>query len=191
MEKPVTLGLKNVYYAPITYSAGGSIVYGTPKRLPGGVNINLTPEGEVVKFYADDGLYYTSVDNMGYSGPAEFAEVTEDFCKEILGETVDPTNGILVENANVRPAHFALLFEVTRDQKNRRAVFYDCIATRPAAGSQTKTNSSNPQTRTLNLTCAPRPDGIVKATTADATQSSVYDAWYDAVVVPGVPVVTT
>ena len=186
----VKFGLKNAHFAKITYSSGGSATYGTPVAMPGSVNLSLSPKGDATEFYADDGLYFTGSVNMGYSGTLEMALIPDSFKTEILGDVLDNTTKTLIENASAKPAHFALLFEVDTDVKARRVVMYDCVATRSAVGSQTKTQSTNPVTETLNLVCVPRADGIVKLQSTDTTPPATYDAWYDAVIVPGTVVTT-
>ena len=57
MANKVKFGLKNVHYAPITEDESG-VTFGTPKRLPGAVNLTLDVQGEEVEFEADDVIYY-------------------------------------------------------------------------------------------------------------------------------------
>lgn len=180
MANKVKFGLKNCYYATITDDGQGNITYGTPTALKGAVSMTLSPSGETTEFYADDSLYFSDVNNNGYEGTLELALIPEDFKKDCLGETLD-TDGVLVETASTINNPFALLCEFTGDDKARRFVFYRCMASRPDLASQTKGESIEVQTETLNLTIRPNADGQVKAETTETTDTTTYNGWYSAV----------
>ena len=60
MANKVKFGLKNVHYAVVTETVTDGVIsisYGTPKRIPGAVNLTLDAAGEPVEFYADDIVY--------------------------------------------------------------------------------------------------------------------------------------
>lgn len=177
----IKYGLKNVHYATITEDETGAITYGTPVKIPGAVNIALSPVGDTTPFYADDIEYFTAIANNGYDGTLELALVPDGFSKDVLGETED-TNNVLFEDSEVLPKPFALLFEFKGDVNAKRHVMYYCKATRPNIESGTKGQSIEPKTETLNLTCRPAPDtGLVKAKTTAQTNQTAYDGWYTAV----------
>ncbi|MBQ3071831.1 MAG: phage tail protein [Oscillospiraceae bacterium] len=186
MDNKVKFGLKNVHYAKITYGENGAITYATPVRIPGAVSLTMDPQGDLIDFYADDGLYYAGAENMGYKGTLEIALVPDSFKTEILGDKVDEETGVLVESTDAKTSDFALLFEIDGDAKARRVVLYDCYAARTAIGGQTKTKSTSPATESLSLTAIPLPSGIVKGQTTNSTTKETYDAWYDGVTVPTV-----
>lgn len=181
----IKFGLKNVHIAIQTYAeATGVYSYATPVKLPGAVNLSLEPQGDASPFYADDIVYYRSLTNAGYNGSLEIALVPDWFRKSILQETEDD-NGVFVENSGiVDPVCFALLFEFDGDDKKIRHCMYNCSVTRPSVGSQTKEASITPGTETLNLSCDPRADGLVKVKTSDTTKTAVFNNWYGSVYVP-------
>ncbi len=183
-ENKVKFGLKNVHYATITEGEDGTITYGTPKRLLGGVNLSLSAQGESSEFYADDILFYATAANTGYQGDLEVARIPQSFREDILKDVVDPNTGVLYENAAAEPAHFALLFEFSGDQHAVRHVMYDCTVTRPSVASSTTTNVKEPVTDTMQITAVPRADGIVKGSTTDKTPTATYNSWFTAVVTP-------
>ena len=63
-------------------------------------------------------------------------------------------------------------------------MLYNCAASRPSIESQTKEETIEPRTETLNLTADPREDGLVKSRTGDTTDAAIYDGWYESVYVP-------
>lgn len=179
MANKVKFGFKNCYYATITES-DGDITYGTPVQLKGAVSMSLTPSGDTTEFYADDSLYFSDVNNNGYEGTLELALVPDDFKIACLGVTKDE-NDVLVEDSTTVNAPFALLCEFTGDDKERKFVFYNCMASRPDLAGTTKGESIEVQTETLNLTIRPTADGVVKAETSETTPTATLEGWYSAV----------
>mgnify|MGYP005748999571 FL=1 len=182
-KNKVKFNICNVHYALITVSEEGDVTFGTPVAMPGAVSLSLEPNGEPSNFYADGYAYYTISNNMGYEGGLELAMVPESFRTDVLKESLD-TNQVLVENANVETANFALLFEFDGDVKKIRHVLYNCSAARPNIESSTNEEEIEVQTETLALTAAPLANGYVKARTGDSTTDEVYKGWYGAVYMP-------
>ena len=178
----VKFGFKNAYYSKIT-ETDGEIVYGTPVKLNGAVSMSLAAAGELVQFYADDGLYFSDNTNNGYDGTLELALVPDDFKTDILGETLD-TNQVMVENATGVSNPFALLCEFTTDNGAKKFAFYNCIASRPELAATTMGETKEVSTETLNLTIRPNKDGLVKVSTTKTTSSEVLNSWYSTVYVP-------
>ena len=179
----VKFGLKNCYYAIATLAADGTVTYGTPVAMPGAVSLSLDAEGDNDPFYADDSVYYMVSNNNGYSGDFELALIPESFLTDVMHETED-ANGVIVENKDVEPEHFALLFEFSGDQRKIRHCMYYCSATRPSVTGSTKEDSTEVQTEALSLTVSPLPSGIVKVKTGTNTTDEVYNGWYSAVYEP-------
>ena len=181
----VKYNLKNTHYALLTIAEDGTVSYGTPTPMPGSVSISLDANGEPENFYADGIAYYVINNNMGYDGDLELALIPESFRTEILKEELDD-NGVLIENAQVELASFALLFEFSGDQKHIRHVLYNCAASRPGIEGKTNEESREVQTETLSIKATPLSSGMVKAKTGNTTDASVYNDWYKAVYMPTV-----
>lgn len=182
----VKFGLSNVYYAVATIANDGSATYGTPKRLPGAVNLSLDAQGESSPFYADNVTYWTSTSNAGYEGDFELALIPDDFKKDILGYKEDST-GILYEVTNAPTVNFALLFQFEGDKNATRHVLYNCTSGRPGIGSETTTDSTEPTTETLPITAtsiynAATDENITKARAT--TTDSAYSTWFESVATP-------
>ncbi len=184
MSNKVKFGLKNVHYAVIT-ETDGVITYGTPKSIPGAVNLTLDAAGESVQFYADDSVYYEENTNDGYTGSLEMALIPDEFRVDVLGYEVD-SNGTIGENKDAKVKKFALMFEFDGDAKKTRHVFYNVLAARPTISGSTRTNTKEPQTETMNITARPAIDtGDVhwKVKQGDAP----YDTFYTAVYLKNAP----
>ena len=179
----VKFNLKNAHYALLSIAEDGTVSYAVPTPMPGSVSISLDANGEPENFYADGVAYYVINNNMGYDGDLELAMIPESFRTEVLKEELD-AKGVLIENADVELASFALLFEFDGDQKHIRHVLYNCSASRPSLESQTKEETIEPGTEKLTITADPRGDGLVKSRTGDSTTASIYNSWYSAVYTP-------
>ena len=182
-KNKVKFNICNVHYALQTIAEDGALSFETPVPMPGAVSLALDANGEPTNFYADGYAYYTISNNMGYDGDLELAMVPESFRTDVLKEELDK-NKVLVENANVETANFALLFEFDGDVKKIRHVLYNCAASRPSIESQTNEDEIEVQTETLALTATPLASGYVKAKTGDDTTDAVYQDWYKAVYLP-------
>ncbi len=183
MANKVKFGLEQVYIA--FKNADGT--YEVPQAIPGAVNLTMNPEGGETAFFADNRKYYSRYTNNGYSGTLELALVPQGILAEMLGWEVD--KGMLVEVADGQPKAFALLGQVLGDERNRRFVYYNCLASRPADNAATTTDTATPTTETLNITILPidhNGNKIVKSVIErDETNEAIFDDWFDEVTFPG------
>lgn len=77
---------------------------------------------------------------------------------------------------------FALIFQVEGDDDEELRLLYYCQVSRPPMNANTITDSTEPDTVTLDFTASPRPDtGDIKASTGSTTASTVAAAWTSAV----------
>ena len=186
MANKIKYGLKNVYYAVATISdADNTATYAEPVAIPGAVNLSLDAQGENEPFYADNIIYYLSVSNNGYEGDLEIADVPRSFEKDVLG-AIDDAKNVLIEDANVQPIHFALLFQFEGDVKATKHVLYNCVASRPTVSGATKEETITPETTTLAITATPIHNAslnrdIVKAKADESTDATTYGSWFTAV----------
>ena len=182
----VRYGLKNIYIAPVTVGANNAVTFGTPKALPGAVNVEIAPRGETSDFWADDMIYFSGRSSSGYDITAEVALVPDWFKKDYLG-LVEDDNGVLVETSGGNTDnYFAFLFEFTGDQNAIRHALYYCKATAPTLSGATMADGGpEPATTEINITSLPRPDNKqVQSCTAEETDATAYNSWYSTVYEP-------
>lgn len=181
-KNKVLYGIENVHAAVLTENTDGSITYGKPFKVPGATGFSPDPQGDEVKFHADNIVFFKANSNQGYQGDLVLAITPEEFLTQILGQTKD-TNGAVIESANDKQARFALLFEGKGDAKARRFVYWDCTASRPSRENQTQEESINVGTESLQLTITPRTsDKLVKAYIEPSTANkAVYDTFFEKV----------
>lgn len=177
----VKFNLKNVHYAPITAEAEGKFTYGSPVAIPGAVSLSLEAQGDIEPFYADGIIYYQSAANNGYSGDLEIALVPDQFRKDILMETEDETDKVLIENVNAQYKNFALGFQIDGDQTETLFWFFNCTVSRPTTEASTLEGSKTPQTDTLSISCAPDPEGNVRVKTGAETDEGKKKSWFSKV----------
>ncbi len=184
-ENKVQFNLKNVHYA-VMVTTGEKPTWSTPVAVPGAVSLSLDPQGEVSPFYADGIVYYQTVGNNGYSGDLEMARFPDQMMQDIWKLEMNETDKVLIENVNVEPAAFALLFQIDGDVDNQYYSLYNCSGTRPAIASTTNTETKEPQTQTSTISAVPLENGNVLARTTANTTSEVKKNWFNKVYEPTV-----
>ncbi|MED4299748.1 phage tail protein [Geobacillus stearothermophilus] len=185
-QNKVTFGLDNVHIAFLIDGATPS--WETPVKIPGAVRFAPEPQGEESTFYADNGPYFSYTSNNGYTAELEMANLPDDILAEMLGWEID-ANGMLVETTDGTPKEFALLGQILGDKKNRRFVYYRCKASRPTAEHNTRGESVEPTTQTLNITILPIEIGgknVVRGVIElNDTNATIYNNFFTKVTVPG------
>ena len=180
MANKIKFGISKCYYA--IKSASG---YGTPVALPGAVSLSLSAQGELYKFYADNVEYYRSAVNNGYEGTLELALIPESFLTDVLGNTLDSTDKVLVEEVQNDSTIFAFGFQIEGDANNSRFWMYNCVATRPEIAGDTKEDSIEAQTESITISNSPTNEGLVRARTTAETPTATYEGWFSEVWEPG------
>lgn len=182
----VHFGLKNVYYAKITYTSGNPS-WTTPVACPGAVSLTLSKEGSETDFYADDVKYYHIATNNGYTGTLEMADFPIAMRQALWNQTLSTTSKMIIEDVDAEPSEFALMFEIDGDQTPERYCFYRCMASRPDVASSTKAESVEVQTQSCDLTVMPviytgqAVNGRVYYRTTADTPTATYNSFYSSV----------
>ncbi|RDV27119.1 major tail protein [Lysinibacillus capsici] len=179
----VLYGLTNVHYSVITRNEDGTYTYAKPVRIEGAVSLEMSPTGDPMNFYADNGIFFSRNSNTGYEGTLTIAMVTDQFRTDVLGEKM--VNGGFLEASDAKAKDIALLFEVDGDVQATRFVYYDVTVARPSQSAATVAESIEIEGQELTFTAKPRTsDKAIRWNTGEATDKAIYDAFYDAVVEP-------
>ena len=192
MANKVRFGLRNTKYALYNAQSG---TYGSPKDFKGAVSLSLSREGgDSADFYADDGIYHTFAGtNGGYSMELEMARITDAVRVDLLGEVLDQTTGVQYEITSVNPPEFALITEMQGDENPIGFVFYSCKASRPEFNANTKNESPDVDTDTLNIRVGAQEFTIggVKQSVVQghiektSDNTALFNAFFSAVTIPG------
>ena len=189
MANKVRTGLKNVHVASVTVS-GSTVTFGTPVAWPGAVSMSYSPTGELSEFYADDIVYWSGGGSSGYDCELETALIPDWFYTDYLGMLLDDDNNI-VETANDNGKYFAFLFEFTGDEKAIKHCLYYCKASKPTEEGETKGETAEPKTTTVEFKASPCPipvtvDGVdhncIKKRSTPTSDD--YSTWYSTVSLP-------
>lgn len=177
-ENKVSYGIKNVHWHEIT-DDGEKLTWGAGKAWKGASEIELDPEGDMVKVYADDMIYYTAPNNQGYSGKLSVYQVPAEFEAYALGDVVDE-KGLQTENSAAKPKAVGLSFEFDGDAKATRHFIFNNTFSRPKVSSETKTEKAEPKAQELEFTSISDPyTGNVKTKTTAKTDAETYENWYE------------
>ena len=185
MNNKVQFNLKNVHYSVLTPAtvAGEWPTYSEPVAVPGAVTLTLDPQGSVEKFYADGIVYYQAVANNGYSGDLEVARIPDKMLQDVWKFEVNE-DGVILENAELEPSAFALLYQIDGDANNDFYCLYNCSGTRPGVGGTTNTETKTPQTRTSTISAVALTNGKVMARTTGTTKDDVKANWFKEIYIP-------
>lgn len=182
-KNKVQFGLTNVHYATFERDVDGKFTYNEPVRIEGAVSLTLNPVGDEMKFYADNGVYFSRFANNGYEGTLNIAMITDKIRTDILGEKM--VNGGFLETGDARPKDVALMFEVDGDVEQTRFVYYSCSIARPSQTANTTGESIEIEGQELSFSAKPRlGDKAIRWNTGDATPVAMYDNFFKAVVQP-------
>lgn len=179
----VLYGLTNVHYAVIEREEDGTYKYGTPVRVEGAVSLEMSPTGDPMNFYADNGVFFSRNANTGYEGTLTIAMITDQFRTDVLGEKM--VNGGFLESSDAKQKDIALMFEVDGDVQATRFVYYNVTVARANVSAATVAESIEIEGQELSFTAKPRTnDKAIRWNTGDTTDKAIYDAFYTAVVEP-------
>ena len=72
----VEFGLENLHIAEYDETAG---TYKKPEHVPNVVSLKLKNKMEQINLYADDGVFFSLINNNGYTGDLEIYNFDDDF----------------------------------------------------------------------------------------------------------------
>ena len=147
MANKVRFGASNVRYALETEQG-----FGEWKRLAGTVQISFDPQGSQNTFYADNVGYYIATPSASDSISIELADLTEEAKIDLLGFFRDETSGLLCEPVTAIRKPFAMGYQVEGDGDTLRGVRYGGTLNRPSEAHNTTTDSTDPDTITIEGT---------------------------------------
>lgn len=193
----VRFGASRVMYALEDETTGeiGSTWY----PLAGAVQISFTPQNDSNTFYADNMGYWISTGAATDEFSIQLADMTDQAKADLLGFVADDASGLNIEPVNANHKSFAMGYQVEGDGNTLRGVKYGCILNRPSQEHNTTTDSTDPDTLTLDgqavgrtFTIGGEPIPVLGAYCTNAGDShDAYDNFYEGCPIPGAAPGTT
>jgi len=173
-----TIGLRDLFYAPITVGADGSETYGTPVRLAKAISADLSVDVAEAMLYADDGI--DEIAREFVSGEIKLG--VNDFEPEkqavLLGQTQDD-DGVLFAGENDDPPYVAIAFRSKKAGGKYKYIWlYKVKFAIPDEKYATKADKLEFNTPELVGTFIKRADGKWKADAVATPGDSIADAWF-------------
>lgn len=117
-----TVGLKNLYYAPLSSDTGEGATYGTMKRIAGAIQVDINPSITFNTLYGDDAPFATESSMTEISVTIETADLPLEDQAALLGHTVDTTTKQLIAKSSDTAPYVALAFEAKKHNGATRYV---------------------------------------------------------------------
>lgn len=181
----VIYGLKNVHYAIFDTTTGA---YGAWKSIPGAVSMSSDADTTQNDFYADDVIYATLSASGKETGTIEFAAITDEMYTDLFGY-VNGNDGIVYQTTEPLTTTVALGYEVSGNEGKMRGVRYNVTFTPPSQSSNTMTDSTNPDTVSINYTAVGR-DFTIDGNSVNVLKShckegsTAYENFWSSVIAP-------
>ena len=156
-----TIGLDNLYYAPITEDENGEETYGTPVQLAKAISAELSVELAEATLYADDGA--SEVVKEFKSGTLSLGvdDIGPSVASDLSGVTIDKNN-VIIASSEDATAPVAIGFRAKKSNgKYKYFWLYRVKFGIPASSLATKGDSITFSTPTIEGTIMRRnkPDG--------------------------------
>lgn len=176
----LAFGISKLHYA-LRNSNG----YSVPKELPGAVKIALNAKYDELVRDPLNAVWPVLFSShfYGYDGNVTIANLTPDFCVEVLGYKLSSKG--LIERSTYHRPECALLFEIDGSIPERHC-YYSCFFGRPDFNGETKTSSITAATVQIPVIIRPQKeideeiphdDGDIRLINSDV-MSATYRNWF-------------
>lgn len=108
-----TIGLDELYYAPITSADSEDELYGTPKKMAGAISVNLAKNIAEAMLSADNRTYYANKAFSNGTITLNLADIDDEALVDVFGAVRDSKGGIAF-SGNKMPAPVALGFRAMK-----------------------------------------------------------------------------
>jgi phi13 family phage major tail protein len=152
----VQFGISNLHigtYTEVTTTTGTTVTLGTPYHQKGAVSFSPEVESSTNDFYADNIVYWSGYSGGKIEGDLEVAMFDDSFKTQFLGyKTL--TSGGLANVKNPTKPNVYIAFESNTDESNPlRVILYNCTLGNISRAYETITDTKEPKTATLPVTC--------------------------------------
>src|SRR5690625_5448773 len=142
-----TIGLRDVYFAPILNDSKEETTYDTPIRIGGAMQANIQPQFNTADLRADDGVVATAEARGVTTVSVGVDELSKEAQAVIFGKNIN-ADGVLVDSQDDRPPYGALMFRSEKaNNAYRYVVLYKGKFSLPEEDYETKQETPAFQTR--------------------------------------------
>jgi phi13 family phage major tail protein len=173
-----TIGLRDLYRAPITIAEDGTETYGTPVRMAKAITVEMSVEVAEATLYADDGVDETVKEFVSGEISINANDLMPADNAAILGQTQDDNN-VVIASEDDEPPYMAIGFRAKKANGQYKYIWlYKVKFGIPDETYNTKGDSVEFATPTIVGTFIKRADGKWKAEhVADPTQETAA-SWF-------------
>lgn len=176
-----TVGLRDLYRAPITIAADGTETYGTPVRMAKVISAELSVEVAEAILYADDGVDEVVKEFVSGELTLNVNDLLPADLAALLGQTQD-NDQVLYAGENDEPPYFAIGFRAKKAGGMYKYVWlYKVKFAIPKESYQTKGDKIEFTTPEIVGNFIKRPDGLWKAEHVALPTEAAAASWFTAV----------
>lgn len=173
-----TVGLRDLYIAPITVNASGEEDYGTPRRLAKAISAELSVEVAEAILYGDDGVDQVEREFVSGELTLNTTDLDQKDVAALLGQEQD-TDGVNYSSGDDEPPYFAVAFRAKKPGgKFKYMWLYKVKFGVPDESYQTKGDSIEFQTPEIVGTIVKREDELWKADYVGLPSDAPAASWY-------------
>lgn len=174
-----TVGLRDLYRAPITIAENGAETYGAPVRMAKAISAELAVEVAEAVLYADDGADEVVKEFVSGELTLNVNDLLPADLAALLGQTQDDDNVVYASEAD-EPPYFAIGFRAKKTGGKYKYIWlYKVKFAIPDESYQTKGDSIEFTTPEIVGQFIKRPDGLWKAEhVGGLTGDTVASAWF-------------
>lgn len=148
----VQFGISSLHVGTYT-DDNGSVTLGTPYHQKGAVNFSPEVDSENNDFYADNIIYWSGYSGGRITGDLEVAMFDDEFKTQFLGYRTLSNGGLALVKNPTKPNVY-IAFETQTDETPLRVILYNCSLGNITREYATITDTKEPQTATLPVTCS-------------------------------------
>ncbi len=176
-----TIGLRDLYRAPITVGEDGKETYGTPVRMAKAISAELAVEVAEAILYADDGADEVVKEFVSGEITLNVNDLLPADLATLLGQTQDSDNVVYGADTDEAP-YFAIGFRARKAGGTYKYIWlYKVKFAIPDESYKTKGDSIEFTTPEIVGNFIKRPDGLWKAEHVAEPSNTVSTAWFTTV----------
>lgn len=173
-----TIGLRDLYRAPITVEESGKEKYGAPVRMAKAISAEMSVEAAEAILYADDGADEVVKEFVSGELTLNVNDLLPADLAAILGQTQDDDQ-VVYAGENDDPPYMAIGFRAKKANGMYKYIWlYKVKFAIPSENYQTKGDSIEFTTPEITGQFIKRPDGLWKAEHVALPSESAAQSWF-------------